>query len=113
MLFLFLMALYLAVMNTSLQSPIGSPSVYPDRVSWRNRLPNEPVQARTGHAWNLAQTNVPDALSIIFCGESNPSIILRPYADCAGLLSAPVGLVHPHNATHPVVAAANHGPRNL
>jgi hypothetical protein len=48
MLSLFLMALYLAVMNVSFQPQIASATVGPDRASRRNRLSNEAVQARAG-----------------------------------------------------------------
>ena len=48
MLSLFLMALYLAVMNISFQPKIASPAVGSDRASRRNRLSNELVQARAG-----------------------------------------------------------------
>src|ERR1039457_1237192 len=113
MLSLFLMALYLAVMNVSLQSQIGFPAIGSDRASRRNRLSNEPVQARAGRVWNHAQTNASDALSILFGGDDNQSLFLRPSAYCAGFLSTPVSLVHLDNAIQSVAARANHGPAQL
>src|ERR1039458_2841386 len=113
MLFLFLMALYLAVMNVSLQSQIGFPAIGSDRASRRNRLSNEPVQARAGRVWNHAQTNASDALSILCGGDDNQSLFLRPSAYCAGFLSSPVSLVHLDNAIQSVAARANHGPAQL
>src|ERR1022692_503664 len=108
MLSLFLMALYLAVMNVSLQSQIGFPAIGSDRASRCNRLSNEPVQAGAGRVWNHAQTNASDALSILFGGNGNQSLFLRPSADCAGFLSAPIGLVDLDNAIQPIATGANH-----
>src|ERR1035437_2273578 len=109
MLSVFLMALQLAVMNVSFQPQIASPAVGPDRASRRNRLSNKTVQARAGRIRYRTQTNASDALSILFGGDDNQCLFLRPPADCAGFLSSPVGLVHLDNAIQPVAAGSNHG----
>src|SRR5580658_1472906 len=109
MLSVFLMALYLAVMNISFQPQITSPAIGPDRASRRNRLSNKTVQARAGRVRYGSQTNSSDALSILFGSDDNQCLFLRPSADCACLLSSPVGLIHFDNAIQSVAAGSNHG----
>jgi hypothetical protein len=113
MLSFFLTALYLAVMNVSIQAKIASPAIGSDCAPRRNRLLNEPVQAQTGRVWNHAKANTSDALSIFFGGDDNQSLFLRPSADYAGFFSTPIGLVHLDNAVQPIAAGANHGPAQL
>jgi hypothetical protein len=48
--------------------------------------------------WDRAQTNAPDALSILLGGNDNQGLEFCLPADCACLLSAPIGLVHLDNA---------------
>src|SRR5579859_1112748 len=74
MLSLFLMALYLAIMNVSFQPQIASPPVGSDRACRRNRLSNEPVQARAGRVRYRTQANAPDALCIRFGGNDNQNL---------------------------------------
>src|ERR1022692_2886943 len=93
-----------AFSDTSFFATVG-----PDRASRRNRLSNKTVQARAGRIRYRTQTNASDALSILFGGDDNQCLFLRPPADCAGFLSSPVGLVHLDNAIQPVAAGSNHG----
>jgi len=95
MLSLFLMALHLAVMNVSFQPQIASPTVGPDCASRRNRLSNEPVQARAGCVRYRTQTDATDAHSNLFGGDDNQSPFLRPSTDCAGFLSCTSPKLHP------------------
>jgi transposase len=69
MLSLFLMALYLAVMNVSFQLRIASPTVGSNRASRGNCLSNEPVQVGAGCIWYRSQANAPDALCILLGGD--------------------------------------------
>src|SRR5271169_1102433 len=109
----FLMALHLAVMDISVQSQIGSPAVGSDRASRRNRLSNEPVQARTGRVGDGSQANAPDASSILLSGDDNQSFFLRPSADCAGVLATPVALIHLDDTIQLVTSRAHHSPAQL
>jgi len=113
MLSLFLLALYMAIMNVSFQPQIGSPAVGPDRASRRNCRSNKPMQALAGRVRYRTQTNASDALSILFGGDDNQSLFFRSSSDCSGFLSAPVSLVHLDNAIQSVAARANHGPAQL
>jgi hypothetical protein len=92
-----LRALHLAVMSIFFQSQIGWPSVSSDRASWRNSLSN-PCRLVLDRVWDRAQTNAPDALSILLGGNDNQGLEFCLPADCACLLSAPIGLVHLDNA---------------
>src|ERR1039458_6736538 len=107
------MTLHLAFMSISFQSQIGFPAVGSECASRRNSLSNESVQAGAGRIRNRAQTNAPDALSILLGADDNQGLEFCLSANCAGFLSTPIGLVHLNHAIQPVTARPNHGPTQL
>jgi hypothetical protein len=56
-----LMALYLAVMDISVQSQIAAPAIASDRASRLDSLSNKPVQAGAGCVRDGVQTDAPNA----------------------------------------------------
>jgi len=88
-----LMALHLAIMEVASQPSIGGPAIGSDRASRRDSLPNKPVQAGFGDIRDRPQADAADAISILFGGDDDAGFQLCLPPRCAGLFSAPVGLV--------------------
>src|SRR5271157_12924 len=105
-----LMALYLAVMDISVQSHVGGQAIGSDRASRSDGLSDEPVQSGLGQVRDRTQADAANAFSIFLGGDDNHSLDLRPPANCASLLSTPVSLVYLDDAIQPFPTRSNHGP---
>jgi hypothetical protein len=108
-----LVALCLAVVKICVHAEVRRQAVGSDRARWHNGLSDECMQSGPGRVWDRAQTNAADALSVFLCRHDNQGLEFRASADCAGFLTAPVGLIHLDDAIQPVAARACHGATQL